>query len=218
VNALSLERLERELSADALVLDVGGWARPLSRADWVLDIEAYATRGQWGHDGDPAAERFTSQSWVQRDLCAREPWPFADGQFDFAVCSHTLEDLRDPVWVCSELQRVARAGYLEVPAVVEELTWGVNGEWVGWTHHRWLCEVVDGRLELVHKPHLLVADGHHHPRGTCDGLSAEERISSLWWKDELPAAERIFTDVGEYDAWLADLLARTRPRRRWRLR
>jgi hypothetical protein len=224
VNALSLERLERELPADALVLDVGGWARPLSRADWVLDIEAHATRGQWGQDGDPAAERFSAETWVQRDLCAREPWPFADGQFDFAVCSHTLEDVRDPVWVCSELERVARAGYVEVPAAVEELTWGINGEWVGWTHHRWLCEVLDGRLELVHKPHMLVADGHHHPRGTCDGLSPEERISLLWWKDELPARERVFTDVGEYDRWMGNLLARTRPqtrtrtRRRWRLR
>jgi Methyltransferase domain len=217
VIAASLERLERDLPADALVLDVGGWAKPLARADWVLDIEAHATRGRWGHDGDRDAERFTTETWIQGDLCAREPWPFADGQFDFAVCSHTLEDLRDPVWVCSELERVARAGYVEVPAAVEELTWGVNGEWVGWSHHRWICTVADGALELVYKPHLLVQEGLHLPAGTCDALAPEERVTTLWWEGALPAHERVFTDPDAFDAWLAALLgAHRRPRRRWR--
>jgi hypothetical protein len=209
--ASSLERVERDLPADALVLDVGGWARPLSRADWVLDIEAYATRGAWGHDGDPAAERFTAETWVQRDLCAREPWPFADGRFDFAVCSHTLEDLRDPVWVCSELARVARAGYVEVPAPAEELTWGVHGPWVGWTHHRWLCVIEDGALELVYKPHLLVREGSHLPPETLSRLSPEARVSRLWWEGRLPCRERIFSDPPAFDAWLAALLRRSAP-------
>ena len=74
----SLERLERELSPDALVLDVGGWARPLARADWVIDLMPHATRGLYGADGD-GPERFTEATWVQRDVCDREPWPFADG-------------------------------------------------------------------------------------------------------------------------------------------
>jgi methyltransferase family protein len=217
VIAAGLERLERDVPADALVLDVGGWAKPLARADWVLDIEAYTTRGRWGHDGGREAERFTADTWVQRDLCAREPWPFADDQFDFAVCSHTLEDLRDPVWVCSELERVARAGYVEVPAAVEELTWGVNGEWVGWSHHRWICTVTDGALELVYKPHLLVREGLHLPAGTCDALAPEERVATLWWEGALPAHERVFTDPDAFDRWLAGLLAdHRRPRRRWR--
>ncbi len=34
-----------ELSDDALVLDVGGWAAPLNRADWVIDLMPYETRG-----------------------------------------------------------------------------------------------------------------------------------------------------------------------------
>src|SRR5438477_6647195 len=91
---------------DGLVLDVGGGARPFTRADWVIDTLPYEARGKLGWDGDPRAERFGPSSWVCRDICDRRSWPFADGQFDFAVCSHTLEDVRDPVWVASELQRV----------------------------------------------------------------------------------------------------------------
>src|SRR5215204_5526988 len=111
----SRARIEAKLAADALVLDVGGWGSPWPRADWVIDLMPYETRGLYG----PAArdrERFSRETWVERDVCAREPWPFGDDQFDYAVCSHTLEDLRDPVYVCAELNRIARAGYVEVPS------------------------------------------------------------------------------------------------------
>src|SRR5947209_20356182 len=103
------DRILRTLADDALVLDVGGWAAPFNRADWVIDLMPYDTRGPLGSYGG-GAERFTRDTWVQRDICDREPWPFADAQFDFALCVTTLEDIRDPIWVCSELARVARAG------------------------------------------------------------------------------------------------------------
>ena len=120
------ERIEAMLGDDDLVLDVGGWGSPFERADWVIDLMPYETRGRYGAT-DPAAERFGAETWVRRDICDREPWPFADRQFDFAVCSHTLEDVRDPVFVCAELNRVARAGYIEVPSRLQEQSWGVWG-------------------------------------------------------------------------------------------
>ena len=209
--ASSRERIERELPDDALVLDAGGWARPFARADWVIDLGTYETRGRWGRDGEEGVERFTRDTWVVADLCAREPWPFADKQFDFAVCAQTLEDLRDPIWVCSELDRVARAGYVEVPAPVEELTWGVQGPWVGWGHHRWLFEVVDGALQAVYKPHLLPRAGSHLPAGTLDGLGPEERTTRLWWRETLVCREHVHLAPEEFDAWLARLLAAARP-------
>src|SRR3954454_24781297 len=128
----STERLLATLPDDALVLDVGGWAMPFARADWVLDLMPYETRGLYGYEqGDRAGERFSAQRWVVRDMCDHEPWPFAGDQFDFAICSHTLEDIRDPISVCRELQRVAKAGYIEVPSRVEEQARGVQGDWVG---------------------------------------------------------------------------------------
>ena len=110
----SRDRILRELPDDALVLDIGGWGKPFPRADWVVDVKDYATRGVYG--SEPGEERFGLKTWVQRDICAAEPLPFEDEQFDFVVCSHTLEDVRDPVWVSSEINRVGRAGYIEVPS------------------------------------------------------------------------------------------------------
>src|SRR6187401_3041518 len=94
------QKLLAELQPAHQVLDVGGWACPFNRAQWVLDAEPYETRGFYRTFGGPPSqggdvEFFSKDTWVQRDICAREPWPFADKQFDFVICSHTLEDIRD---------------------------------------------------------------------------------------------------------------------------
>jgi Methyltransferase domain len=213
----SAAQINERLSGDALVLDVGGGARPLPRADWVLDALAYDARGQLGWDGDRGEERFGPQSWVRRDICEREPWPFAGRQFDFAICSHTLEDVRDPVWVCSELQRVARAGYVEVPAVREELTYGIQGPWVGWGHHRWLVLVAERGIEFVFKHHVVNREGSHLPAGAMDRRSPEERVQTLWWEGAFEARERFMWTAEELDSFLEQTVRAERgPRRRWR--
>ena len=202
--AVNRERIEAMLPADAIVLDVGGWGSPWPRADWVIDVMPYETRGLYGDDVDPGRERFDAETWVTRDICDREPWPFDDGRFDFAVCSHTLEDLRDPVWVCAELNRVARAGYLETPSRLEEQSWGVIGDHVGWSHHRWLVDVAPDAIEFVAKPHVIHANpAFHFPPGVADVLTDAERVQSLFWEDGFGFRERIFLDTAELDAYLA---------------
>ena len=178
-----LPAAEARLPAEGRLLDVGGATNRLARADVVLDLL-------------PGAD-------VRRDVCDREPWPFADDEFDFAVCSHTLEDVRDPVWVCSELQRVARAGYVEVPSRLEEQAWGVHGEWAGWSHHRWLIDIAEDGLVFGHKSHAVHRPGNHFPTGFHATLSAERRVQWLWWEGSFGATERIFTGVEEHDEWLA---------------
>ena len=193
------------LPDDQVVLDVGGWAAPLWRADWVVDLLPYETRGLYGA-ADPDRERFTAETWRQADVCGPEPWPFEDGQFDVAICSHTLEDVRDPVFVGAELQRVARSGYVELPAAIEELTFGVQGPWVGWSHHRWIGEQDDDGLVLTHKPHLLSAPGRHLPTGTHERVPADERTIAFWWDGDLRVRERVLVDADEFDGWLGGLL------------
>lgn len=202
----SLRRISADIDDSAKVLDVGGWARPLSRADWVLDLMPYESRGMLGHDGD-GAERFDADTWVTRDVCAREPWPFEDEFFDFAVCSHTLEDLRDPVWACAELQRVARAGYVEMPSRLEEQSWNVQGPWVGWGHHHWLIDVDAEGISFVFKPHILGGiPGAAFPVGFAEALSAAERVQTLWWEGGFECRERLFYEPEKLNSYLTDLV------------
>ena len=211
----SASRILDEVGSDDVVVDVGGGGRPHNRADWIIDLLPYEERGFLGHQG-PDEERFTEETWVRRDLCDREPYPFADKQLDFAICSHTLEDVRDPIWICSELVRIAKRGYIEVPSRLEEQSWGVHGDWPGWSHHRWLIDPVGGGLEFTLKPALLTRKSSHFPSGFADTLRAEDKVLTLWWEDSFHFAERVFYDFTEFDEYLDGFVRDHTPRRRRR--
>jgi hypothetical protein len=209
VIAAHLDEILRRLPDDATLLDVGGWAAPLERADWVLDLLPYATRGLYGAS-DPARERFSAATWVQRDICDREPWPFADDQFDFVVCAQTLEDVRDPVFVCSEMARVAKAGYLETPSWRAELMAGLNGAWTGYSHHRWLVRTDHARsaVEFLFKYHVVNSEGYRMGRHELTDAEANEW---LWWQGSFAAAERIVMEPADLDAELRAFVAENAP-------
>lgn len=192
--------IHRRLSPHHLVLDVGGWHAPVNRADWIIDIMPHATRNRAGAvrpDLWPE-ERFTKDTYVERDLCERG-WPFADKQFDFAICSHTLEDLRDPIAVCSEMVRVAKAGYVEVPSRLVESTRGVERPfYCGYYHHRWLCEW-DGRaLSFQFKPAMIHAYRRFHFRKSfLSKINPRYEATSFFWEGEFAFHERVIIDRNE---------------------
>ena len=198
------------LPDDALVLDVGGWAEADPRADWVIDIGSYETRNWYRTLGSEAkgSERVTAETWVQRDVCDAEPWPFADDQFDFVLCTQTLEDLRDPVRVCNEMARVAKAGYLETPPAVEELTRGVESPlWCGWKHHRWLAWAEGNEVVFLAKPHHI-----HSPLWPAvpspKRLDASARAPfGFRWEGSFTAREEIVVEQAALDALLGEIVA-----------
>ena len=208
--AASAQRILDTLSDDDVVLDVGGAMKPFNRADWIMDALPYEERGQLGSIGGDA-ERFNSDTWVRRDFCDREPWPFRDKEIDFVICSHTLEDVRDPIWMCSEFNRIAKAGYIEIPSRLEEQTYGFQGPLTGWSHHRWLIDVDQpgGRITFVHKSAVVERADSHFPTAFRETLSEEDRVSTLWWEGSFGYEERLCWDPIEFDAWLAQPL-RTR--------
>jgi hypothetical protein len=186
------DMLLQKLGPDEVVLDVGAWASPFNRAQWVLDSEPYETRGFYRTFGGPASqggdrEWFTSDTWIRRDICDHAPWPFADRQFDFAICSHVLEDIRDPLWVCSELMRVARRGYIEVPSRAWESTMGQERpHQAGLSHHRWLIEITGSHIDFVPKWHMIHTSRRFHLPA---GFSAPA-TQSFWWEKSFSFAER----------------------------
>ncbi len=201
-----------------VVLDVGGWACPFNRANLVIDAEPFETRGYYRTLGRPAsqggpAEAFDRTTWIQRDLCARQPWPLADKSVDFAICSHTLEDLRDPLWVCSELVRVARAGYVEVPSRAAEQSRGWERPGIaGLSHHRWLIEIEPGRVRFLMKYHLLHADWRYSfPRSFLASMPESRRVQWLFWEDSFEYEERTIHGSGAQAAELENFVRRTRP-------
>ena len=124
--------LERRIAVpvrdDDLVLDVGSGDKPSWRADVLLDRFAGA---------EYAAQRSgRASARVTRPLFDADAanMPFADGAFDYAICSNLLEHVTDPVGVAAELTRVARAGYIEVPEAA-------SAKIVDFPSHLWWCRL-----------------------------------------------------------------------------
>mgnify|MGYP001577301606 CR=1 FL=1 len=111
--AWSLRRLYCPVDKNALVLEVGSGASPYFRANVLCD--AY----------EVTQERFFTPLVHDRPtiLAFVEKLPFKDNCFDFVIASHVLEHSTEPERFLSEIQRVAKAGYIEVPdAFMERLT------------------------------------------------------------------------------------------------
>lgn len=190
------------LSPDTKVLDIGGWARPFNRANYVIDAEPYETRGYFSdpklasvrgwyapaQGGD--REWFSKDTWIQRDICDHQPFPFGDKEIDFVICSQTLEDLRDPLWVCAEMIRVGKRGYIEVPSRLAESSRGVEPKQVGWSHHRWLIDIVGNHVYFTMKYHKI----HSHwrfsfPAARLRRLPEDKRDQWLFWEGSFGFSE-----------------------------
>ncbi len=131
----SLRRLHCPVAKDALVLEVGFGGKPYPRADVLLDAYENSRERNWA---PLIADRPTVLGFV-------EQLPFRDKVFDFVIASHVLEHSADPVQFISELQRVAKAGYIEVPdAFFERINPLLD-------HHLEITQR-DGRLVIRKKP------------------------------------------------------------------
>lgn len=118
--------LLRTIPKDAKVLDIGPGTVPFPRADTVVDFQD--TFG------------IPKEKLVLCDL-ASEPLPFDDKSFDYIYCRHVLEDMVTPFPLCAEMSRVGKAGYIETPSPLAELTRGIDGGspyYKGYHHHRWI--------------------------------------------------------------------------------
>lgn len=126
------------------VIDCGGWLHGWTEnyRDLLVDINA-----------DPSR-----RDHVQGDLNQDATWERIleitreQGLFDYAVCTHTLEDLANPEAALRYLPRIARAGVITMPSVYHELGYNESTNYPGAIHHRWVFDQTeDGRMLIVPK-------------------------------------------------------------------
>ena len=132
-------RLSLPVPRDALVLEIGSGHNPYPRSNVLVDYEEDDTERQ-GH-------LFVDRPAV---LAPGEDLPFKDRAFDFVVASHVLEHARKPERFISEMERVAGAGYIEVPVGIRER---IGPGLI----HRLAISLVDERL-VVYKKRAAVDD------------------------------------------------------------
>jgi SAM-dependent methyltransferase len=135
------EALVREfadcLGPGKLVVDVGAGYAPWEHATEFVDREAWPQlAGRKVHALDVELDRL----------------PYADKSVDFLYCRHTIEDLHNPTLLLREMNRVAKAGYVETPSPLAEMCRGINRTPLrGYQHHYWFSWVSNGTLMLMPK-------------------------------------------------------------------
>lgn len=136
--AWSLRRLHCPVGERDLVLEVGSGGNPYLRSNVLLDAYEETRERHWA---PLVSDRPTVLGFV-------ECLPFRNKAFDFVIASHVLEHSPDPERFLNELQRVAKAGYIEVPDAFMER---VNP----YRDHRLEITVRDNRLRIRKKPDWL---------------------------------------------------------------
>jgi len=119
-----------------LVVDLGSGQSPHPRANVLCDK----------YIGDNIERANHADVRVDRPLVVADAThtPFVTHSFDFAFCAQLLEHMADPAALLQELQRIARAGYIETPSKVYEKLYG-------WNFHRWFVSLEGDRLVLQAK-------------------------------------------------------------------
>lgn len=169
----------RSLIKNFRVLDVGGtagsgWSSSL--ADLTLDINAN-----------------TDGKSIHFDICNETDWNRLeakvdqDGKFDYAICTHTLEDVYDPIVTLKNLPLIAKQGIITMPSIYTELSNVESSFYLGYIHHRWIFEQEDGKMLVVPKLGMLeaLARGKHQFKPEAEEIWFE-------WEDDIPY--KIFMD------------------------
>ena len=121
--------LQKQKTPNYKVVDVGGFGSIWSGGivDAIVDI-------------NKVPEKYIQ---FNGNICEGDVWESVmeyvdkNGKFDFSICTHTLEDIAAPKFVCSWLKKISVAGFIAMPSKYAELSRG-EGMYRGLIHHRWI--------------------------------------------------------------------------------
>lgn len=124
-------REQKKMNPSLTVLDVGGSAN--SWADEV--VTAYI---------DVVKANSPKPTFVGdiNDSIVWESIQKTYGKADFILCTHTLEDIRDPIYVMQMIMASAKGGYISTPNKYAELSHVESHFFTGWSHHRWIFGMI----------------------------------------------------------------------------
>jgi len=100
-----------------------------------------------------------------------------NGMFDFAICSHTIEDLHLPDVCLEYLPKIAKQGIIIVPSMHRELSNGDRGQKSkGYDHHHW-CYTKGPDNELLMIPKMVHLE---HKDYTINTTGQMDELQMLW--------------------------------------
>ncbi len=196
-----VDLIERTIKGSDNVLDVGGWWKPLRRANTVIDSLPYESRGGGGNIGKHS-DQYSKKTWIQLDICGNT-WPFKDKEFDFVHCGQTLEDVRDPIFVCKEMIRVSKRGVITTPTIWIECQKGIDAYpesvlYRGFDKHKWIVEHSSKGLRFIPKLSSLMSFNYVDRKVVNENITKHRIWSDIFfWDCSFSYAESVFQGFTE---------------------
>lgn len=183
-NIIEYLKKNKKENKDYTVIDIGGtyegWSWPV--VDCLIDINKCP---------DDSIKQF------QFNICDNNNWDTVlehvkeNGKFDFAICTHTLEDISSPKMVCEKISQIAKEGYIAIPSKFIELSRlgsvGFeatinNKSFRGYIHHRWIFQIEDNKFVGYPKLNFIEIDDFFDKIANRD---MKIRDLNFMWKDKL---------------------------------
>ena len=161
------------------ILDIGCNIAPVEFAQTVADVQNFS--------------KFYEEKNKKFVLIKDKKLPFSNKQFDFVYASHVIEHVEDLSLFISEIKRISRQGYIELPTILEDnLVLSANSS----EDHKWMFKFDDvDKVLLVEKKKQLIEPFITH--GVLfDSLRKNFRSSlvlELYWENEINYEFRDFT-------------------------
>jgi hypothetical protein len=104
------------------------------------------------------------------------------GKFDFSICSHTLEDIFNPLDLIELLTKISKSGFVAIPSKYDEFLFLYNNSYRGNAHHKQFFDMVDNELVIFPKFSWIEND----ERSNEITKNNKGRELSFIWENEIP--------------------------------
>ena len=69
-----------------------------------------------------------------------------NGKYDYCICTHLLEDIAFPQFVCKCINKIAKSGLITFPSKYKELSYFESNKYKGYSHHRWIMTIKNNSI------------------------------------------------------------------------
>jgi hypothetical protein len=105
-----------------------------------------------------------------------------NGKFDFSICSHTLEDVFNPLDLIQLLKRISNSGFVAIPSKYDELSFLYENTHRGNAHHKQFFDIINNELFIFPKFSWI----ENNSRSDEVVLNDKGRELSFFWENDIP--------------------------------
>lgn len=162
------------------VIDIGGTLNPRKRSFLSALVDIKRPKHLPDHIRFYEGNINNPDVWLQIEADVRR-----HGKYDLSICTHVLEDIANPAYVCKKLPEVAESGFIAVPSKYKELSRfeTQTPAYRGHLHHRWILTIRNQAVMAFPKLNFLDFDPYF------DGLTNDDlaRFDELtfWWQNAI---------------------------------